>query len=110
MWRAPAQREGLLIGGALAWAISSLSAAALLAARAHSRSDAFWCAFGGGLGLRLATLAGLMAYVAFHQRALSAPALLIAYALGVLAFLLLEYRYTVNELRRDTRAPHHQSL
>lgn len=45
------------------------------------------------MGLRLATLAGLMAYGYTRGESVSQPALLLSYAFGVLFFLLLEYRH-----------------
>jgi hypothetical protein len=93
VWRGRGEREGLLIGGASAWAVSSISTAALLVAKAHLNPKAFWYAFGGGAGLRFLMLAALMTYGALHERAFSLPALLFTYAVGVLFFLMLEYRH-----------------
>lgn len=93
IWRGAPERTGLLIGGLLAWAASSISTTALLASKASDSPKPFWWAFGGGMGLRLATLAGLMAYGYTHDGLVSQPALLLTYALAVLFFLLLEYRH-----------------
>ena len=93
IWRSGPERYGLLIGGLAAWAASSISTTALLASKASDSPKPFWWAFGGGMGLRLATLAGLMAYGYTHDGPVSQPALLLAYAFGVLFFLLLEYRH-----------------
>ena len=93
IWHAKPERDGLLIGGICAWAASSISTTALLASKASDSPKPFWWAFGGGMGLRLATLAALMAYGYTHDGQVSQPALLLAYALGVLFFLLLEYRH-----------------
>lgn len=92
IWRAPDQRLGLWIGGVCAWAASSVSTAALLAAKASDSTRLFWWAFGAGTTLRLVLLVVLMAYGYTHER-VSQPALLLAYAFGVILFLLLEYRH-----------------
>ena len=65
-------------------------------ARARGRSwKIFWLAFGGGMALRLAGLAGLMA-VAWRGKTVSAEALLASYALGTLTFLMIiEHRYII---------------
>lgn len=89
-----ALRKGLFIGSGCAWAASSLSAAALLVSKAHKAAvKMFWYAFGGGMALRFLVLVALMAYGTLHEPQVSEPALLMAYALGVLFFLLLEYRH-----------------
>ena len=93
IWRSPGERAGLLIGGVSAWLASSVSLAGLLVAKASKNALVFWWAFGGGMGLRLATLAALMAYGTSHDCALSQPALLLAYVFGVLFFLLMESRH-----------------
>lgn len=86
-------RKGLFIGSGCAWAASSLSTTALLVAKAHKAAvKAFWYAFGGGMALRLALLAVLMAY-SYQRASVSQPALLLAYVFGILFFLLLEYRH-----------------
>lgn len=90
VWRAPAEVRGIGLGAGVAWLASSLSTASLIWAKGVS-TRAFWWAFGGGLALRLSVLAGLMAYSVYHPR-LSQPALLLAYAFGVLCLLPLEYR------------------
>ncbi|OGR82278.1 MAG: hypothetical protein A3J74_07675 [Elusimicrobia bacterium RIFCSPHIGHO2_02_FULL_57_9] len=86
-----AQAQAIAIGLGVSWLTASSSAAALVMALAVS-SQAFWWAFGGGLAFRLLVLAGLMGYGAYRPQ-LSQPALLLAYALGVLGFLLIEYRF-----------------
>lgn len=60
----------------------------------RSRStSAFWRAFGGGAALRVAALGGLM-LVSWLRADIPAGALLLSYALGVLAMLLtMETRY-----------------
>lgn len=93
IWRSSGEREGLLIGGVSAWLASSVSTAGLLVSKAANNAKAFWWAFGGGMGLRLATLAALMWYGVAHDRVVSQPALLLAYAFGVLFFLLMESRH-----------------
>lgn len=90
IWRDPGEARGIVLGVVWAWAVSSLSAAALITARETS-TKAFWWAFGGGTALRLGALAGLMAWSA-RAREVSAPALLVSYVFGVLAMLLVEYR------------------
>jgi hypothetical protein len=74
-----------------AWLASSLGAGALILAKARS-TRSFWWAFGGGMALRAAVLAGLAVYSVLRP-SLSQPVLLVSYALGVLGFLLLEYRH-----------------
>lgn len=91
VWRAPADRRAVALGLGVAWLVSSLSAAAIMLAKTVS-NRAFWWAFGGGMALRLLTLVGLMAAVVLVP-GLAAPALLLSYALGVLAVLLIEYRH-----------------
>jgi len=80
-----------VIGAAAAWAASSASTATLIWAKSRS-AKAFWWAFGGGMGARLVLL-GALAVVSVKSPDLSQPGLLLSYALGVLAFLLLEYRH-----------------
>ena len=92
LWRAPEHRLGLYIGGVSAWVVSSLSTTALLISKVSQDPSCFWWAFGCGMGLRLATLVGLMAY-GYWQDRVSQPALLLAYAFGVLFFSLFEYRH-----------------
>lgn len=53
--------------------------------------EAFWWAFGAGMALRLAALLALMV-VTVLDKSLSAEALLLSYAFGVLSCLLIEYR------------------
>ena len=77
----------------MAWAASSVSTTALLIAKASGSLKAFWWSFGGGLALRLVTMAALMAYGYTHDGPVSQPALLLSYAFGVLFFLLLESRH-----------------
>jgi hypothetical protein len=93
IWRAPGQRLGLCIGGACAWAASSVSVAGLLAAKARRSTRRFWWAFGAGMTLRLLLLVVLMAYGYTRETVVSQSALLLAYSFGVLSFLLLEYRH-----------------
>ena len=92
LWRAHDERFGLLIGGGSAWAASSLSTTALLLSKSSDNLKPFWWAFGGGMVFRLAVLVGLAAY-GYRHEAVSQPALLLSYALGVLFFLLLETRH-----------------
>jgi len=77
-------------GLACAWAVSSLSAAALAAVKG-SGARAFWWAFGGGLALRAAVFVALLAWAWSAPQGLQAGQWT-AYALGVLFFLQLEYR------------------
>ncbi|MFI5349584.1 MAG: hypothetical protein ACHQ2Z_08580 [Elusimicrobiota bacterium] len=54
---------------------------------------AFWAAFGGGMALRAAALAGLMSW-SWRRADVSVEALLLSYVFGVLAMLLtMETRY-----------------
>ena len=54
---------------------------------------AFWVAFGGGMALRAAALAGLMLW-SWRRADVSVEALLLSYVFGVLAMLLtMETRY-----------------
>ena len=91
VWRAPGERRAAALGIGVAWLASSLGAGALIVAKARS-PEAFWWAFGGGMALRAAALVVLVAVSVSHPR-LSQAALLVSYALGVLGFLLLEYRH-----------------
>lgn len=91
VWRGPGEDRAIALGVSVAWLASSLGAGALILARARS-PKAFWWAFGGGMTLRLAALAGLMAY-SVSETGLSQPALLLSYVFGVLCFLMLEYRH-----------------
>jgi hypothetical protein len=91
VWQGEEQRRGVLVGIAAAWLASSISAGALIVARERS-PQAFWKAWGAGMALRLAALLALAAYGAWSAR-VSLPGLLLSYALGVLGFLLLEYRH-----------------
>lgn len=89
-WLEPATRRWALQGLGSAWAASTAGACALIVARPVSMK-AFWWAFGGGMALR-----GLV-FAAWMWRLWDAPserqgAVLAAYALGVLGFLLLEYK------------------
>lgn len=93
IFKSGAERHGLFIGGLSAWAASSISTTGLLVSKAHPSPKAFWWAFGGGMGLRLAVMAALMAWGYVHDGAVSQPALLLSYAFGVLFFLLLESRH-----------------
>ena len=85
-------REGIVLGAAAAWLASSASVGWLLWGRGRSMR-AFWCAFGGGMALRGAALAGLMAW-SWGRAGVSVEALLLSYVFGVLAMLLtMETRY-----------------
>ena len=85
------ERRAVALGIAAAWLASSLGAGALIIARERS-PQAFWWAFGGGMALRAVMLLILVAYTVLHP-ILSQAVLLVSYALGVLGFLLLEYRH-----------------
>ena len=73
-----------------AWLVSSLCAAALLVAQPVSLR-AYWGAFWGGMAARLAVLGGLMAWC-WGSSGARAPALLVAYVLGVAFLLPVELR------------------
>lgn len=90
VWRAPADRLGIVVGVFVAWLASSVSAGALMAAKERS-TEAFWWAFGAGMALRFAALLALMVVTVF-DKSLSAEALLLSYSFGVLSCLLIEYR------------------
>lgn len=90
LWRGPGEGRGIFIGVALAWILATASAVWIARAKTVS-AESFWKAFRGGMILRGAGLLGLMAYSAKNE-AVSAPALLMAYALSVLMFLFWEYR------------------
>lgn len=96
VWNGPGEARAIIIGLASAWLVSSLSSSAILLSRAlepvEKRTQGFWLAFGGGMALRLAAITGLMIYSHFND-GVSQPALLMAYALGVLALLIIEYRH-----------------
>lgn len=80
------------LGLATAWLVSSASVGWLLWSQKRSLK-AFWWAFGGGMALRAATLAGLMV-LTWRREGLSAEALLLSYVFGVLAMLLtMEMRH-----------------
>jgi hypothetical protein len=87
LWPGAAGR-GAACGLATAWALASLGAAALLAARQVS-PRAFWWTFWSGLGSRAAVLIGLMLWC-LRAPAASAPALLAGYGLGIALLLPLE--------------------
>lgn len=84
-------RRRCWLGLGLAWAASSLSVAAMAWGRAVS-PKAFWRAFGGGTALRGAALAALM-WLTWKEPWDVQAAELGSYAVGVLGFLLLEYRH-----------------
>lgn len=84
-------RRAIAIGLGTAWVVSTLSAVAIMVAKTVSQK-AFWWSFGGGMGLRFATLAGLMALTVVND-GISQAGVLLSYAFGVLAFLLVEYRH-----------------
>jgi len=89
LWRGPAARDAAW-GLGCSWLLATVSTAALLAARPVSRR-VFWWAFWGGMALRFTVLAGLMA-LCLRSDGVSAPALLLGYALGVTFLLPLEFR------------------
>ncbi len=84
--------SGVVLGVATAWLVSSVSVGWLLWGRERSMK-AFWWAFGGGMMLRAAGLAGLMV-LTWMREDVSAETLLLSYVFGVLAMLLtMETRY-----------------
>lgn len=87
----PGEAAGIARGAAAAWLASTAGTAWMISAKAIS-PRAFWWAFGGGFFLRLAVLAALAVYAA-RRPSVSAPGLLVTYALGVLFMLLIEYRH-----------------
>jgi drug/metabolite transporter (DMT)-like permease len=91
VWTGAEQRRGVLVGLCAAWLASTVGAGALIVAKERS-PQAFWKAWGAGMALRLVVLIALAAYGA-RGRGSSLAALLLSYALGVLGFLLLEYRH-----------------
>jgi hypothetical protein len=92
IFRGPELREGIALGAGTAWLASAASVGWLLWGRSRSMK-AFWYAFGGGMALRAAALAGLMAW-SWRRADVSVEALLMAYVFGVLAMLLtMETRY-----------------
>jgi hypothetical protein len=92
VFSAAPQRKGIALGVVAAWLASSASVGWLLWARRVSMR-AFWWAFGGGMALRAAALAGLMAW-SWRRAGLAQDALLVSYVFGLLAMLLtLESRY-----------------
>ena len=83
---------GIALGVGTAWLASSASVGWLLWGRSRSMK-AFWWAFGGGMALRAAALAGLMAW-SWRRADVSVEALLLSYVFGALAMLLtMETRY-----------------
>lgn len=92
VFHAAPTRKGIVLGVVIAWLASSASVGWLLWARRASMR-AFWWAFGGGMALRAAALAGLMAW-SWRRAGWSPDALLVSYVFGLLAMLLtLETRY-----------------
>ena len=84
--------KGIALGVGAAWLASSASVGWLLWGRSRSMK-AFWWAFGGGMALRGAALAGLMD-LSWRRTDVSVEALLLSYVFGVLALLLtMETRY-----------------
>lgn len=79
-----------LAGLGLAWVSSSASVALLVGAR-QGPFKGFLLAFGAGVAVRAAVLAGIMAAV-WGKESRVQSAVLASYVLGVLALLLLEYR------------------
>ncbi len=96
IWHGPGEVRGIAVGLAVAWIASSMSSSAILLSRAVEpdvkRLRAFWLAFASGMALRLMALAVLMVVSTLSSR-VSQSALLLAYVLGVLCLLLLEYRH-----------------
>ena len=90
IWNTGGERRGVATGLFTAWLVSSLGAAAITVGQGVC-ARAFWWAFGAGMAARLLTLVGLTVFSVSHP-GLSQPALLLSYALGVSAFLLIEYR------------------
>ena len=88
----PRTHRAICAGVAAAWLASAASVAWLLWSRGRS-TRAFWLAFGGGMALRFATLAGLM-IVSYGREDAAREALLLSYVFGVLAMLLtMEMRH-----------------
>jgi len=100
LWPGAAGRDAAW-GLGLAWALTSLGAVALLAARPVS-PRAFWWTFWGGMGSRLLALA-FLALLCLRARSLCAPALLAGYALGVSVLLPLELGLVPLRLSRESR-------
>lgn len=85
-------RREVALGVGAAWILSTASVSWLLWARERSLK-AFWWAFGGGTALRGAGLIVLMSW-SWRREGVSAEALLLSYAFGVLAMLLtMELRH-----------------
>ncbi|MDO8757284.1 MAG: hypothetical protein Q7J64_04685 [Elusimicrobiota bacterium] len=92
VWSSAAERKSLLIGGAAAWAASSVSVAWLLWGRERSMK-AFWLAFGGGMALRAGILLALAVW-GYGRKTVSIEGLLLSYVFALLALLLtLEMRH-----------------
>jgi hypothetical protein len=92
IFRGAELRAGIAWGVGTAWLASSASVAWLLWGLGRS-TKAFWYAFGGGMALRAAALAALMAW-SWRRTDVSVDALLLSYVFGVLALLLtMEIRY-----------------
>lgn len=91
-WNGAAAVGSARVGAAAAWAASATSVVWLLWARERPGA-AFWWAFGGGMALRAAVLAGLCAW-GLTRAGGSMAGLLLAYVLTLSATLLtLELRY-----------------
>ncbi len=92
IWSEPAVVTGTRIGATTAWAIATASVVWLIRARERS-TEAFWWAFGGGMALRGAGLAGLAVW-GLRRAYPSMEGLLLSYGFTVLALLLtLEIRH-----------------
>lgn len=86
----PDHRRHITEGVAAAWLASMLSVAWMAWARERS-AKAFWRAFGGGIALRAAFLAGLMA-AGYGRPEQEQAARLLSYVLGLVVMLPLECR------------------
>lgn len=92
VFRGAEMRSGIVLGVTTAWLASVASVGWLLWGRERSLK-AFWWAFGGGMALRAAGLAGLMV-LTWRRPDVSAEAVLLSYVFAVLAMLLtMETRY-----------------
>ena len=93
-WRNADVRFGAALGLALSWGVSTISLF-ILSALVRSSMKIFLWAWLGGIGIRLLVLGALMT-LSWHWAMATQAALLLSYALGVLVFIIMEYRPLVS--------------
>lgn len=93
-----AQRRWLWTGLGLAWAAGTAGTWALARGKGRS-SAAFWRAFGLGMALRMAVLVAVVVW-GWRRPWQQTGAVLGAYAAGLTAVMLVEFRHLVRDLKR----------